>query len=134
MKKSIVTFLLSLATVTTCFSKTICHDDSLICITPQELKQTNLIFLEHKKLKLEVEEYKMQIKNYSELVNTYKESEKINQESIVLLEDHIEESHAVISEQMNEIEDLNRNRKLYKGLTIGGFTISLVLLTLLFIK
>ena len=58
MKQIILILLISLLGTMSSFSQTTypkVTEDSLVVITPQQLKHTNLIFLEHRKLSKEVD-------------------------------------------------------------------------------
>lgn len=102
-------------------------NDSLVVITPQQLKATNLIFLEHKKFKLEIPELKKQLTSYESLINSYERTDSVRNAQINRLM-----LHAQASEQ--EINKLESKKKLYKGLTVGGVTVSVVLLITLLLK
>lgn len=109
-------------------------NDSLIVITPQQLKATNLIFLEHKKLKLEVPELRMQINSYESLIKSYEQSDSIQNAKIERLLLHAENSEQVMQNQLREINKLESKNKIFKGLTIGGVTVSVALLIAMFVK
>ncbi len=109
-------------------------NDSLIVITPQQLKATNLIFLEHKKLKLEVPELSMQINSYESLIKSYEQSDSIQNAKIERLLLHAENSEQVMQNQLREINKLESKNKIFKGLTIGGVTVSVALLIAMFVK
>lgn len=108
--------------------------DSLIVITPQQLKATNLIFLEHKKLKLEVPELNKQIVSYESLINSYAKSDSLKNSQIKELTNYMEVSEQVRENQLREINKLKSKNQLYKGLSIGGVTVSVMLLITLLIK
>lgn len=108
--------------------------DSLIVITPQQLKATNLIFLEHKKLKLEVPELNKQIVSYESLINSYAKSGSLKNSQIDELTNYMEVSEQVRENQLREINKLKSKNQLYKGLSIGGVTVSVMLLITLLIK
>lgn len=108
--------------------------DSLIVITPQQLKATNLIFLEHKKLKLEVPELNKQIVSYESLINSYAKSDSLKNSQIDELTNYMEISKQVRENQLREINKLKSKNQLYKGLSIGGVTISVIFLITLLIK
>lgn len=108
--------------------------DSLIVITPQQLKATNLIFLEHKKLKLEVPELNKQIVSYESLINSYAKSDSLKNSQINELTNYMEVSEQVRENQLREINKLKSKNQLYKGLSIGGVTVSVMLLITLLIK
>lgn len=109
-------------------------NDSLVVITPQQLKATNLIFLEHKKLKLEIPELKKQLTSYESLINSYEKTDSIKNAQIDELMSHAQASEQVIQSQLREIDKLESKKKFYQGLTVGGFTVSATLLVLLLLK
>ena len=106
----------------------------MIVISPTQLKQTNLIFLEHKKLSLENSELKIQNENYGKLVFNYQVSDSVKNEQISLLTNSLGEYNSLIEEQRVQIGKLQSSKKLYKGIAVGGVTISLGLLILLIVK
>lgn len=109
-------------------------NDSLVVITPQQLKATNLIFLEHKKFKLEIPELKKQIISYESLINSYEHNDSVKNAQINRLMLHAQASEQVMQNQLREINKLESKKKLYKGLTVGGVTVSVVLLITLLLK
>lgn len=109
-------------------------NDSLVVITPQQLKATNLIFLEHKKFKLEIPELKKQITSYESLINSYERNDSVKNAQINRLMLHAQASEQVMQNQLREINKLESKNKLYKGLTVGGVTVSVVLLITLLLK
>ena len=109
-------------------------NDSLVVITPQQLKLTNLIFLEHKKFKLEIPELKKQLTSYESLINSYKQTDSIRNTQINNLITQTQISEQIIQNQFKEINKLNSKKRFYKKLTIGGVTISTVLLITLLLK
>lgn len=120
-----------------CFSQStypLILNDSLIVISPTQLKQTNLIFLEHKKLSLENSELKIQNENYGKLIFNYQVSDSVKNEQISLLTNSLGEYNSIIEEQKVQIGKLQSSKKLYKGIAVGGVTISLGLLILLIVK
>lgn len=67
MKKFVILFFLILSMTTTCFSQSISsgiEKDSIVLITPDQLKEANLIFIEHQKLLRENDLLFKQISNY----------------------------------------------------------------------
>ena len=137
MKKNLLILLISLLPAMWCSSQNTypkLTSDSLIVITPQQLKATNLIFLEHKKLKLEVPELNKQIVSYESLINSYAESDSLKNSQIDKLTNYMEVSEQVRENQLREINKLKSKNQLYKGLSIGGVTVSVMLLITLLIK
>lgn len=109
-------------------------NDSLIVITPQQLKATNLIFLEHKKLKLEIPELNKQIASYESLIKSYGQTDSVRNAQVERLMLHAEVSEQVMQNQLREINKLESKNKLFKGLTIGGVTVSVILIATLLLK
>lgn len=109
-------------------------NDSLVVITPQQLKATNLIFLEHKKLKLEVPELNKQILSYESLIKSYEQTDSVRNAQVKRLMLHAQVSEQVMQNQLREINKLESKKKLYKGLAVGGFSVSVVLLITLLLK
>lgn len=109
-------------------------NDSLIVITPQQLKATNLIFLEHKKLKLEIPELNKQIASYESLIKSYEQTDSVRNAQVERLMLHAEVSEQVMQNQLREINKLESKNKLFKGLTIGGVTVSVILIATLLLK
>lgn len=123
--------------MTACFSQNIYPrilNDSLIVISPTQLKQTNLIFLEHNKLILENRELKSQLNNYSDLVLNYQTNDSIKNTQISLLRSNLDKYNTIIETQNTQIKKLRSSNKLYKGITIGSFVISFGLLILFITK
>ena len=134
MKKSIVLFLLSLLTVTACFSQTTYPsilNDSLIVITNKQLKQTNLLFLDRERLIKENSELKFQIDNYNSILDNYKYTDTIKSNQIDLLKTNLNDYNNIINNQSIKIDKLNKSNKVLKGISIGGIVISISLIALL---
>ena len=126
--KSIIKRLLVLSSaimlmMITCFSSTI-YKDSIIVITPTQLKNTNLIFAEHSKLLKENSLLKRQIENY-------KEDNKllIKSDSVRCLE--INYYSDINKELNNSLQKKNKSLFFWK---IGGVTVSTTLLILFLFK
>lgn len=100
------------------------ENDSIITLTPSQLKQTNLIFVEHKKLLVENKLLKEQIDNYKE------------DNELLIKTDSIRISQINIYKDLNT--SLNKSlKKKYKSLLfwkIGGITISSSFLLLFLLK
>lgn len=109
-------------------------NDSLIVITPKQLKQTNFIFLEHKKLKLQIPELNSQIESLEKYIDTYMLSDSIKENKIQNLEAYAKSANNTIIEQSSIIKDLEVKKNLFRQLSIGGFTVSLAMLSILILK
>ena len=127
--KRIATLLsiIILATITCSSSNTliITPQDSIVSITAQQLKYTNLIFIEHKKLLEENSLLCKQINNYQLEVKTLEQIDSIRKSQII--------NERILYE--NQIKDLtskkNKTITLWK---IGGITVSASLVLLLLLK
>lgn len=109
-------------------------DDSLVVITPQQLKASNLIFLEHKKLKLERFELNKQLTSYELLTANYAKTDSIRLQQLARAELQMQMYDEAISKQQKQIAKMNKKNKRLTTLSIGGFAISVGLLLALLIK
>ena len=109
-------------------------DDSLVVITPQQLKASNLIFLEHKKLKLERFELNKQLTSYELLTANYAKTDSIRLQQLARAELQMQMYDEAISKQREQIAKMNKKNKRLTSLSIGGFAISVGLLLALLIK
>ena len=109
-------------------------DDSLVVITPQQLKASNLIFLEHKKLKLERFELNKQLTSYELLTANYAKTDRIRLQQLARAELQMQMYDEAISKQREQIAKMNKKNKRLTTLSIGGFAISVGLLLALLIK
>lgn len=109
-------------------------DDSLVVITPQQLKASNLIFLEHKKLKLERFELNKQLTSYELLTANYAKTDSIRLQQLARAELQMQMYDEAISKQREQIAKMNKKNKKLTTLSIGGFAISVGLLLALLIK
>lgn len=109
-------------------------DDSLVVITPQQLKASNLIFLEHKKLKLERFELNKQLASYELLTTNYAKTDSIRLQQLARAELQMQMYDEAISKQQEQIVKMNKKNKRLTTLSIGGFAISVGLLLALLIK
>lgn len=134
MKKYIIPFLVSLLTPIASFSQTTYPktlNDSLIVITPIQLKQTNLIFLEHYKLKRQVPELEKKILYLNKINKSFETSDSIK--STIIKNDSI-----IISIDRQHIKDLNKQitkiNKKKRNWIIGGFSLSAIFASLWLLK
>lgn len=109
-------------------------DDSLVVITPQQLKASNLIFLEHKKLKLERFELNKQLTSYELLTANYAKTDSIRLQQLARAELQMQMYDEAISKQREQIAKMSKKNKRLTTLSIGGFAISVSLLLALLIK
>ena len=134
MKKSILTFFLILLATTTSFSQTISNEikkDSTVLITSDQLKRTNLIFVEHEALLKTNSLLHQQLDNYKLNNNLLLRSDSIHKVEI--------DKYKLLTESFSsEITSLNkeikRKDRTILTLKIGGITISSGLLLWLLLK
>ena len=127
--KRIATLLLIIILATiTCFSSNtliITPQDSIVSITAQQLKYTNLIFIEHKKLLEENSLLSKQINNYQLEVKTLEQIDSIRKSQII-------NERILYEDQIKELTSKkNKTITLWK---IGGITVSASLVLLLLLK
>lgn len=134
MKKFVILFFLILSMTTMCFSQNISDSiklDSIVLITPNQLKEANLIFVEHQKLLRENDLLFKQISNYkldNELL--------LKTDSLRTLQlrnyEGLTESYSLKIEQLNkEIKRKNNALLVWK---VGGVTVGVGLLVWLLLK
>ena len=134
MKKFVILFFLILSMTTTCFSQNILvreNNDTIVLITPNQLKEANLIFVEHQKLLRENDLLFKQISNYkldNELL--------LKTDSLRTLQlrnyEGLTESYSLKIEQLNkEIKRKNNTLLVWK---VGGVTVGVGLLVWLLLK
>ena len=126
-KRMLVTLLTILLATTTSSSSTISsgiEKDSIVSITPTQLKETNLIFAEHHKLLIENQ-------LLSEQLNNYKEDNKL-----LVKTDSVRQAQIKVYKDWNEslTKNLNKKKRTLLFWKIGGITVSSGLLLLLLVK
>lgn len=130
MKKTAKLFLIGLLIPIACFSQTTYPkivNDSLIVVTPQQLKTTNLIFLEHSKLLRENELLNKKIETLNAINNIWQASDSVktaNIRSCLININNLQTQNAELSTKL----------KRYKTVSFCGFGLSLGLLTYLLFK
>lgn len=127
IKKLLILLLTILLTKTTSFSSTISKEiekDSIVSITPIQLKETNLIFAEHQKLLNENRLLFEQINNYEEDNKLLMQSDSIRQVQI--------QTYKNLNETLNKNID-KKNKALFFW-KVGGITVSSGLLIFLLLK
>ena len=134
MKKNILIFLITTLATTTSFSQTISietENDSTVLITSNQLKNTNLIFIEHEKLLKENALLYKQLDNYKVSNDLLVQTDSLRKKEIA--------EYKLLTESFNdEIKKLNkeikRKDKRLLSWKIGGITISSGLLLWLLLK
>ena len=137
MKKSLLVLLISLLPLMSSFSQTIYPkllNDSSVVISAKQLKQTNLIFLEHQYLKNINGELNKQVSYYRILCNNYQGTDSLKTKEIQMYSKENEHLNSKVNNQITEINKLKDSKRKWEKWTIGGFSLSTVLLGLLFIR
>lgn len=130
MKRIVILFLIILLQTTTSFSQII-WNDSVIGITPIQLKTTNLIFVEHEKLLKENSLLKIQLDNYVKDNQLLTQTDSIRTIQLKGYKDLDTQNKKQI-EQLNK--DLSRKKKELTVWKIGGLGISVGLLLWLLVN
>ena len=127
IKKLSIILLLIILTTTTSSSLTISkatENDTIVTITPTQLKETNLIFAEHAKLLKENELLNSQLNNYIEENLILCKIDSTRQEQLI--------SYKKLNNSLNVSLEKSKKQLLYWQ--VGGITVSLGLLVFLLIK
>ena len=129
MKRSIILLVLSLLTAIASFTQTTYPknlNDSLVVITAEQLKQTNLIFLEHDYLTKENVLLKNKINLQDSLIYNYSQIDSIQKNNIVKLTEKVDFAN-------NKINKLEKQFKVYKPVAYisSGALIATLLVLLL---
>lgn len=133
--KRIVTLLLTILLATTiCFSQTTSTEtspDSIVSITSEQLKYTNLIFVEHEKLLTENNLLTTQIGNYQSKLKLAEETDSLR---VSQISEHkkLNEAYTLQIKDLNQ--DISKKNKTILGLKIGCVTVSVGILLLLLLR
>lgn len=130
MKRIVILFSIILLQTTTSFSQII-WNDSVIGITPIQLKTTNLIFVEHEKLLKENSLLKIQLDNYIKDNQLLTQTDSIRTIQLKGYKDLDTQNKKQI-EQLNK--DLSRKKRELTVWKIGGLGISVGLLLWLLVN
>lgn len=129
MKRSIILLVLSLLTAIASFTQTTYPknlNDSLVVITAEQLKQTNLIFIEHDHLTKENVLLKSKISLQDSLIYNYSQIDSIQKNNIIKLTDQVNFANS-------KINRLEKQFKIYKPVAYisSGALITTLLILLL---
>lgn len=129
MKRSIILLVLSLLTAIASFTQTTYPknlNDSLVVITAEQLKQTNLIFIEHDHLMKENVLLKSKISLQDSLIYNYSQIDSIQKNNIIKLTDQVNFANS-------KINRLEKQFKIYKPVAYisSGALITTLLILLL---
>jgi small-conductance mechanosensitive channel len=98
------------------------------------LKATNLIFLEHKKFKLENNELNKQISNYQKVISTYQYSDSIQKIEVSKLLDNAKITNDLINSKDKQIKKLSNKSSMLGKFVLGELVINCTLLAIILIN
>ena len=118
-----------------CFSQNIYKypkviNDSLVVITHNQLKVTNLIFVEHAKLAMLYPIQERKIAVYKQLESEYKLNDSIKSKQIIEHQNTINENIKTINSLNSTISNKNKKIKRIRNWAIGSTIINIGLITL----
>lgn len=118
-----------------CFSQSIYKypkviNDSLVVITHNQLKATNLIFVEHAKLAMLYPIQERKIAVYKQLESEYKLNDSIKSKQIIEHQNTINENIKTINSLNSTISNKNKKIKRIRNWAIGSTIINIGLITL----
>ena len=134
MRKFVILSCLILLTTITCFSQNILvneSNDTVVLITPQQLKETNLIFAEHQKLLVEKKLLLNQLNNYKLDNDLLSYSDSIKSLQVDNYKNLANSYNIQIEELNQEVQEKNKSLLSWK---ISSITISVGLLVWLLLK
>lgn len=134
MRKFVILSCLILLTTITCFSQNILvneSNDTVVLITPQQLKETNLIFAEHQKLLVEKKLLLNQLNNYKLDNDLLSYSDSIKSLQVDNYKNLTNSYNIQIEELNQEVQEKNKSLLTWK---ISSITISVGLLVWLLLK
>ena len=116
MKKLIILCLIMIAPIW-------CYSQDTLKITSDQLRITNIIFLEHKKFSEQIPLLNQQIINLEQINKSWE-----NTDSLKTLQ--LNNYYKVIESQNRSLEDLNKSLKIKKDIINYGGTIGIVVIVL----
>lgn len=108
--------------------------DSLIVITPIQLKKTNLIFLEHKMLLNKVPLLESQVSNLEKINGTLEKSDSIKQAQIDCYINYLEDKENTIAELSSSLSSYKNKCSSLKKWAFGGVGASILLMIITILK
>lgn len=133
--KRIATLLLTILLATTiCFSQNISSEtspDSIVSITSEQLRYTNLIFAEHEKLLVENDLLYTQIGNYQDKLRVAEQTDSLRVQQISQYK-KIGDIYTLRIEDLNNT--ISKKDRTILGLKIGCVTVSVGAVLLLLLK
>jgi hypothetical protein len=94
-----------------------------IVITSEQLRETNLIFLEHKQFKQQIPLLKLQIDNLKQIDYSWRKTDSINQSIIYNYKNQL-------IDKDKSIDNLNKSLKINQNIIIYGGSVSIITIIL----
>ena len=134
MKRIVVLFLIMILLKTMSFSQSMSiniNQDTIVSITSEQLKYSNLIFVEHEKLIVENSLLNKQLENQELKIQLLEKTDSLRLNQLYYYKE-LDKKHSLQIEDLNKtIKNKDKAIEIFK---IGGITISCGLLLLLLIK
>lgn len=105
--------------------------DSLIVITPLQLKKTNLIFVEHSRMKEEIPLLRETINLQDSTIQIMYHTQELQLQQISNYKTHVGEQQKTLNELSNDLQKEIKKKNSYKKWAIGGCSVSLGFILLL---
>lgn len=105
--------------------------DSIVSVTASELKETNLIFIEHNKFRVENDLLNKQCINYQNIINNQIQTDSIKTIQLNFYKDKV---NSLILDNNNLTNRVTKQNTILKYWKIGGFTVATSLLLILLLK
>lgn len=100
-------------------------------MTASELKETNLIFIEHNKFRVENDLLNKQCINYQNIINNQIQTDSIKTIQLNFYKDKV---NSLILDNNNLTNRVTKQNTILKYWKIGGFTVATSLLLILLLK
>lgn len=134
MKRFVILFYLILLMTITCFSQNILineNNDTIVLVTANQLKETNLIFIEHQKLLIENQLLNKQLSNYQYSNNILLQTDSIRLTQLRNYKELVQSYNNEITQLNLELRKKDNTLLIWK---VGGITVSISLLIWLLFK
>lgn len=109
-------------------------NDSLVVITPQQLKATNLVFLEHKKLRLENVELRSQVSSYELTTANYLRLDSLQRQQLARANTQIKLYDQAMQAQTEQLDKITKKKNRLVKLSTGLGILTTVLAIVLVVK
>lgn len=108
--------------------------DSLIVITPLQLKKTNLIFLEHSKLLQQMPLLESQIQNLEKINSDFEKADSVRQVQLNRCLTQLQTNTEALIMMSNSLKESEKKTQKWRNWTIGGVGVSVGLALILLLK